>query len=203
MIKTIVLDFGNVIAFFDHERAVRQLLRYTDRTREQLFQLMYHDDVAYRYERGEVTTNEVFAVGRDAGGLRCTQDEFVAAFCDIFWPNPPMADLVPRLKRQGYRLVLASNTNPAHYARFREQFRDVLTHFDVIVVSHEAGARKPHPRFFEHAHSRARCEKVECVFVDDLADNVAAARAFGWKAVQYTRFDDLIPGMREMGVRID
>jgi len=203
MIKTIVFDFGNVIAFFDHERAVRQLLRHTDRTREQLFELMYHDDMAYRYERGEATTEELFAVGRDAGGLRCTQDEFVAAFCDIFWPNPPMADLVPRLKEQGYRLVLASNTNPAHYARFREQFREVLAHFDAIVVSHEAGARKPHPRFFEHAHRQSVCNKAECVFVDDLADNVEAARGFGWNAVQYTRFDDLIPDLRTMGVRID
>src|SRR5947209_5022748 len=30
MIRTIIFDFGNVVAFFDHGRAVRQLARFTD-----------------------------------------------------------------------------------------------------------------------------------------------------------------------------
>jgi len=203
MIKTVVFDFGNVVAFFDHERAVRQLLPHTDRTAEQLFQLMYQDDLAYRYERGEVTTDQVFARGQAAAGLRCTQDQFVTAFCDIFWPNPPMEDLIPRLKRSAYRLVLASNTNAAHYAHFREAFREVLAHFDAIAVSHEAGARKPQARFFEYAHRLTGSERAECVFVDDLLDSVTAAREFGWRAIQYTRFDELVPELRKLGMSVD
>ena len=135
MIRTIFFDFGNVIAFFDHARAIRQLLPYTDRTADQLRQLIYYNDLDIRYERGEVTTEEVFAVAQEVAGLRCTFDQFVTAFCDIFWSNPPMDDLIPRLKRAGFRLVLASNTNAAHYERYREQFRDTLSHFDAIVVS--------------------------------------------------------------------
>ena len=30
MIRTVIFDFGNVVAFFDHGRAVRQLARCTD-----------------------------------------------------------------------------------------------------------------------------------------------------------------------------
>src|SRR5262245_10628012 len=149
MIRTLLFDFGNVVAFFDHDRAIRRLLGHTHRTAEDLWQLVYQDDLAYRYECGEVTTDELFAVARDKGGLRCSRAEFVNAFCDIFWPNPPMADLIPRLKAHGYRLVLASNTNEAHYEHYREQFKDLLAHFDAIAVSHEARARKPDARFFE------------------------------------------------------
>jgi putative hydrolase of the HAD superfamily len=202
-IKTILFDFGNVVAFFDHERAIRRMLPHTDRSAEQLWQLVYEDDLAYRYERGEVTTEVLFALARDRGGMRCTRAEFVDAFCDIFWPNPPMADLIPRLKAAGYRLVLASNTNAAHYERYREQFHDLLAHFDAIVVSHEAGARKPHPRFFEYAHKLTGCDRNECLFVDDLLANVTAAREFGWNAIHYTRFDDLVPELRTAGVRVD
>lgn len=119
MIKTILFDFGNVVAFFDHERAIRRLLAHTDATPERLWQLVYQDDLAYRYERGEATTDELFAVAREMGGVHCDVAEFVDAFCDIFWSNPPMADLVPRLKEAGYRLVLASNTNAAHYKHYR------------------------------------------------------------------------------------
>jgi glucose-1-phosphatase len=203
MIRTILLDFGNVVAFFDHERAIRRLLTHTDRSAEELWRLFYQDGLADRYECGRVTTDELFAVARDRGGLRCTQAEFVDAFCDIFWPNPPMADLIPRLKANGYRLVLASNTNAAHYERYREQFKDLLSYFDAIAVSHEAGARKPHPAFFEYAHALAGDERNECLFVDDLLANVAAARGFGWNAIHYTRFDDLIPHLRAAGVRVE
>jgi putative hydrolase of the HAD superfamily len=202
-IKTILFDFGNVVAFFDHERAVRRMLPHTDRTAEQLWQLVYADRLEDRYECGELTTDEVFTLARDKGGLTCSRAEFVDAFCDIFWPNPPMADLIPRLKAAGYRLVLASNTNAAHYERYREQFKDLLSHFDAIAVSHEAGARKPHPRFFDYAHRLTTCEKDECLFVDDLLANVTAAREFGWNAIHYTRFDGLMPELRAAGVRVD
>ena len=200
MIRTILFDFGNVVAFFDHARAIRQLLPHTDHTAEQLRQLIYYNDLDIRYERGELTTEEVFAVAQEIAGLRCTFDQFVAAFCDIFWSNPPMDDLIPRLKRAGYRLVLASNTNAAHYERYREQFRDTLSHFDAIAVSHEAGARKPHTKFFEYAHALTGFRKDECLFVDDLAENVTVARHFGWRAVQYTKFDDLATELLRQGV---
>jgi HAD superfamily hydrolase (TIGR01493 family) len=203
MIRTILFDFGNVVAFFDHDRALRRLLTHTDRTAEELWRLFYQDNLADRYECGQVTTDELFAAARDAGGLRCSRAEFVDTFCDIFWPNPPMADLIPRLKAHGYRLVLASNTNAAHYEHYREQFKDLLAHFDAIAVSHEAGARKPHPRFFEYAHRLAACAKDECLFVDDLEANVIAAREFGWQAIHFTRFDDLVPALRAAGVQID
>ena len=203
MIRTILFDFGNVVAFFDHDRAIRRLLAHTDRTAEQLWQLVYEDDLAYRYERGQATTDDLFAVARTRGGLRCDRAAFVDAFCDIFWPNPPMADLVRRLKATGYRLVLASNTNVAHYERYREQFKDLLAHFDAIAVSHEAGARKPESGFFEYAHTLTGCAKDECLFVDDLEANVAAARAFGWQGIHFTRFDDLVPALRAAGVRVD
>jgi putative hydrolase of the HAD superfamily len=203
MIKTILFDFGNVVAFFDHRRGLQRLLPHTDRTPEQLVGLIHYNDLAIRYECGELTTEDVFAAAREVGGVRCSQDDFVSAFCDIFWPNPPMEDLIPRLKRSGYRLVLASNTNAAHYARFRQQFRDVLGHFDAIAVSHEARARKPQAKFFEYAHKLAGCDKAECVFVDDLLENVTAAREFGWRAIQYTRFDDLVPELRKLGMGVD
>jgi putative hydrolase of the HAD superfamily len=203
MIKCVVFDFGNVIAFFDHQRAIRRLLPHTNLpSPEAMLRFMYENDLEYRYECGELTTGDVYAAARDRAGLDCSQEEFVDAFSDIFWPNPPMADLIPRLKENGYRLVLASNTNAAHYERFRDQFRETLSHFDGVSVSHEAGARKPHERFFEHTHRMTACERSECVFVDDLAANVDGARAFGWHAVQYTKFDDLIPQLRTLGVEV-
>ena len=89
--------------------------------------------------------DEVYAVARDRAGLTCSKEEFVDAFCDIFWPNPPMVDLIPRLKASGYRLVLASNTNEAHYNAYREAFsKDTPRPLDAISVSHRSRRQKAH-----------------------------------------------------------
>lgn len=203
MIQTILFDFGNVVGFFDHQRAVRQLLAHTDQTAEQLIQILYYGDLEVRYECGQISTRQVFDVVRDVGHFRCTYDEFVTAFCDIFWPNPPVADLLPRLKKQGYRLVLASNTNEAHYTRYRSMFADTLKHFDAIAVSHEAGARKPDRHFYEYAGQLTQADPARCLFVDDMPENVEAARNFGWQAIRYTTFDEMMVELRRAGVRVE
>ena len=200
MIQTILFDFGNVVGFFDHQRAVRHLLTHTDQTPEQLIQILYYGDLEVRYECGQISTRQVFDVVREVGRFRCTYEEFVEAFCDIFWPNPPVADLLPRLKRQGYRLVLASNTNDAHYTRYRAMFADTLKHFDAIAVSHKAGARKPDRRFYEYADQFTEANPTKCLFIDDMPENVEAARNFGWKAARYTTFDQLMADLQKEGV---
>lgn len=202
MIKTILFDFGNVLAFFDHQRAVRQMLAYTDQTAAELTRILYYDHLETQYECGQLTTQEVFTAARNYGHLRCDLTQFIQMFCDIFWLNPPMADLVPRLAPT-YRLVLASNTNDAHYTHYRQQFAETLKHFSKIVVSHEAGVRKPNENFFAYAQQFTQCEPHECLFIDDMPENVAAAQAFGWNAVQYTTFDDLMVAFARLGIRID
>jgi HAD superfamily hydrolase (TIGR01509 family) len=202
MVKTILFDFGNVLAFFDHQRAVRQLLAYTDQTAEQLTRIIYYDNLETQYECGLLTTQEVFTAVKQYGHLRCDLNEFIRMFCDIFWPNPAMADLIPRLKAKGYRLVLASNTNDAHYNHYRQQFADILQHFDKVIVSHEAGARKPNEIFFEYAQRFVNCEHHECLFIDDMLDNVQAAQAFGWNAVQFVNIDELIAAFAVHGIRV-
>ena len=55
--RTILFDFGNVIAFFDHQRAIRRLLPLSKLTLpREMVKVMYDNNLEYRYECGEVTT---------------------------------------------------------------------------------------------------------------------------------------------------
>jgi putative hydrolase of the HAD superfamily len=120
---------------------------------------------------------------------------------DIFTPNPEVCALIPRLKPH-HRLVLASNTNELHATFFQRSFADVLRHFDAIGLSYEAGARKPHREFYEHCRRLADCPPGECLFIDDLAANVDAARALGWYAIRYTSYPELLQQLRAHGVAV-
>ena len=80
--------------------------------------------------------------------------------------------------------MLASNTNVLHAGQFRRQIADTLAHFHALGVSYEAGAGKPHPPFFAHCQTLAAGPPTGCLFIDDIAVNVEAARAFGWRAIR-------------------
>ena len=86
MTRTIFFDFGNVIAFFDHRRAVEQLVRHTDLKADQMLPL-YGEKLVHDYETGRLTTDEFVRAVAGHWRLTCTPDEFLTHFCDIFWRN--------------------------------------------------------------------------------------------------------------------
>ena len=201
MIRTIFFDFGNVIAFFDHGRAVAQLARHTSLGPVELALALYGGPLADDYERGTLSTVEFVREALLNGKLTCTPVEFLSYYTDIFWPNPEVIALIPRLKPR-YRLVLASNTNDAHYLRFTRDFADVLGHFDHLAPSHQAGSRKPHPEYFAYAKQFALPNASHCVFVDDLPVNVEAAERAGLKGLVYSPDGTLADKLQAAGVEI-
>lgn len=203
MVRTIFFDFGNVVAFFDHQRAVRQFARWTDMPPFELTIQLYGSPIEDAYERSRIDTPEYVREAKLNGRLTCTDEEFLAAFVDIFWRNDEVCGLIPRLKAAGYRLVLASNTNDAHFRKYAEQFADLLAHFAALGTSHMALARKPEPEFFAHCQRFAEADPADCLFIDDLPVNVEAARRFGWQGLVYTPDGSLPRKLRAAGVQFD
>jgi putative hydrolase of the HAD superfamily len=202
LIRTIFFDFGNVIAFFDHGRAVKRLAAFTNMDPVELALALYGGPLADDYECGFLSPEEYVREALLNGRLSCTPAEFLDSYTDIFWENPELTALVPKLKPR-YRLVLASNTNASHFGRFSGDFASQLKHFDHLVVSHEAGARKPHVDFFAYAHQFAQASPSECVFVDDLPVNVETAVRFGWNGVVYRPDGTIGEKLRAAGVVFD
>ena len=62
----------------------------------------------------------------------------------------------------------------------------VLSQFKDIIVSGFEGVTKPGPEIFALALRRFGVAPADCLFIDDVAANVAGARAAGLAAVQFT-----------------
>jgi putative hydrolase of the HAD superfamily len=200
MIQTIIFDFGKVIAFFDHGLITKRLAPHGDLPADLLHAFLFGGRLEDEYESGRLSTADFLAQLRAKACLRCTDDELIAGYADIFWPNPDVCALVPRLKPR-YRLLLASNTSELHSKQFRRQFADTLSFFDGEVLSHEVGARKPSAAFFRRCLQMAGCPASACVFIDDLLANVAGAQACGLHGLVYSGIDDLTRGLIALGVQ--
>jgi glucose-1-phosphatase len=198
-ITTVVFDFGNVLGFFSHRKSAEQLGAFSDMSAEAIQAHLYGDRLEEDYEAGRLSTPVFMGMVRATCRLTCSDQEFADAYSDMFTPNDEVCALVPQLKTK-YRLLLLSNTNDLHYRQFCEQFREVLSNFDGMVLSHEVGVRKPKPGIYTACLDMAQRPANECLFIDDLATNVDAARACGWQGLQYRRGDDLRDGLARLGV---
>ncbi len=200
--KTIFFDFGNVIAHFDHRRATRRFAKRSELSEAEILAAIYDGTVENEFELGQLTAEEFLRTSMTAISYRGTADDFVREFADIFTANDEVIALLPKLVEHGYRLVLASNTNRLHYEFFKAKFAEPLRHFHALGVSFEARARKPHPEFFAHCQGLAGCKSSEALFIDDLQLNVEGARAFGWDAIQYIDYAQLLADLTKRGIDV-
>jgi epoxide hydrolase-like predicted phosphatase len=98
---------------------------------------------------------------------------------------PDMTGLVLRARHAGLRTALLSNSWGNSYPR--DGWAEL---FDVVVISGEVGMRKPEPEIFAHTLDLIGLAAHECVFVDDLAPNVAAAVELGLVGVRHRSYDE-------------
>ena len=89
------------------------------------------------------------------------------------------------LKAEGLAIYLATNQEHQR-ARYLMEAMGLAAHVDGIIYSAAIGEKKPRPGFFAAAEKRTGASPSELVLVDDAEANVAAARAAGWTAFQWT-----------------
>jgi putative hydrolase of the HAD superfamily len=97
-------------------------------------------------------------------------------------PVPAMYDTIRTLRAAGFGTALLSNSwGCDEYPR-----ADFPGLFDTVVLSGEVGMRKPEKEIFLHAAETLGLAPAECVFIDDMEANVAAAQACGMTGVLHT-----------------
>lgn len=199
-IQTIVFDFGNVIGFFSHRKAAEQLAVYSPLSVEDILHHYLDADLEDDFESGRMSLVDFRSLVRQRCHARCTDAQLDLAIADMFTPNNEVCELIPSLKPR-YRLVLLSNTNELHAAHFRRQFVETLAHFDALVLSHEVRMRKPCADIYAHCQKVAGSNPRHYLFIDDLPNNIEAARACGWQGIVYHRGLDLRREMHKLGVK--
>lgn len=122
------------------------------------------------------TTAELSAAFPDHAGLIAA---YVPRWLEtIPAPMPGMILLVDELAARGVPLYAITNFSAEFWPRFRTT-APVFDHFRDIVVSGEERLTKPNPAIYALAMRRFGLGQGEAVFIDDRADNVAAADAAG------------------------
>jgi len=200
-IKAIIFDLGGVIVPLDFARAYAAIAPLARLGPEEIRRRIAATGLVEPFEMGRVAPEEFARRISQALGLELSFEEFTEIWSGIF-PDGVLIpeEMIERLSA-GHRLLVLSNTNAIHFPRVRRKY-PLLRHFRDFVLSYEVGALKPSPEIYRAAVARAGCRPGECFFVDDVAENVEAARREGLDGEQFLSAERLREDLRRRGVQV-
>lgn len=183
MKKTALVDIGNVILHLDFEGSLCQLVpeELADPV-ARVHSLLEKKD---EFEAGDLSDEDFVVWASKKLQFEGPREDFVAAWNDIFRPNPSMWETLRELKSRGHKLILFSNTNQMHCDYFLAKYAEVFDLFEGQVFSHQVGAAKPDPVIYHHAFEKYDLIPEETLYFDDLPENITTGLQLGLKAWRY------------------
>ncbi len=202
MIRAVISDFGGVLT----TPLIGSFAAFQDQTgisAESLGRAMQsiaeHDGAhpLYELETGRMTEAQFLDRVRTALepelGHRPEMHSFREIYFEALEPNEPMIELMRDVRRRGYRMALLTN-NVREWEPLWRALMPVDEVFELVVDSAFVGMRKPDRPIYELTVERLGngITPAECLFVDDVAVNIEAARELGMAAVHFRSNDQAI-----------
>ncbi|MHC1787477.1 MAG: HAD family hydrolase [Christensenellales bacterium] len=198
MMRNLILDMGNVLLTWEPRtfalRAAGNL-----RDAEILYGALFDQPAWHLHDAGQIDEEELLRVSLERTPLRL-HDTLRALHNQ--WPGwmapVPGADAFTiKAKEAGLRLYLLSNAG-MRFPRALEQ-RGFYPRLDGAMVSAHEGICKPDPRIYGRLCERFGLLPHECLFVDDMPENVDGAIRVGMAAHlfdgDYSKVEDRLKGL--------
>ena len=183
MLKNLILDIGNVICDWNPDGLVgrtfsdpadqQEALRVTVRTPDWL-----------ALDRGTLSLDD--AVARAQARTQLAPDDIASVYenlCASLTALPDSMKAMARARDNDVPMYVLSNMHKHAWAHLEKTY-ECFAWCTGVVVSCEAGLIKPEPAIYQHICDKFSLQRQSCVFVDDMEENITAAREFGMQGVQ-------------------
>jgi 2-haloacid dehalogenase len=194
-----VFDIGNVLLEWDPRHLYRKIFVDDEERMEMFLSNVCTVDWNLEQDRGR---NWAEAVAERIA-LHPEWQEEISAFDTRWLEMVPGAitgtvAILERLRAAGVPTYAITNFSAEKFVVAREQF-PFLGGFEDVVVSGEVGLVKPDPEIFALFLKRNGLDAGDCLFVDDVAANVATAQAAGFVAHHFTTPEAFVGVLRAHG----
>ena len=185
-IQTVLFDYGMVLSASPDPAAWQRMLDITRFTPD-VFENGYWK-FRHAYDRGDLNAIEYWnQVATNASAI--FTPEQIAALIDAdvdLWTrrNEPMIEWAQRLQRAGIRTGILSNIGDAMTEGLMKKL-DWLCDFYHCTWSYALRLAKPEAAIYQAAAQGLHTPIGNILFIDDKAENVAAAQEAGMQAIQY------------------
>ena len=185
MIRTVIFDLGGVVITLAPEQAVERFRALGLQDAEKRLDSYTQSGIFGDVEHGLITPEEFRTEFSKLVGREVTHEECAYAWQGYAKEVPQRnLDALQRLRKEGYRVLLLSNTNPfmmewVESPAFDGKGHPVSYYFDHCYLSYQMKLMKPSEDIFRAVLRNEKTFASECLFVDDGARNVATASQLG------------------------
>jgi len=137
-----------------------------------------------RLERGELTAESFrapFEAEARTSGIEVDAARMMAYINEATLPRPRMLAAIRRIRARGLRVGACTNNWVGADGCPTDGLQE---HFDVFVESAAVGLRKPDPRIYELTCRLLGVAPPRAAFLDDIGQNLKAARALGMATIK-------------------
>ncbi len=203
MIRNIAFDLGGVVLALSYEQAVRRFEEIGLQDARKQLDAFEQKGIFGDLESGRINEEDFRRELSVMVGRQLTMDE-----CYYAWHG--YVDYVPqrnleailRLRAEGYRVCLLSNTNPFMMQWAEKDFdgkgHPISYFFDAMYLSFECKVMKPKREIFEMMLRGQQATAEETLFVDDGPRNVETAAAMGMHTLCPQNNEDWIPALEAL-----
>lgn len=182
MIKNIIFDLGNVLISFIPSEFFKKK-NYPENIRKTILNDIFKSNEWKMLDNGDITVNEAI----DALTLKSTlkREEIVLIFkmrTEIMFPLDENVRLLPALKKRGFSLFYLSNFPLDIFEEIRNGYF-FFRYFDGGIISAEVKLSKPDIRIFSFILDKYSLNPEECIYIDDLEENVKSAESLKIKGL--------------------
>ena len=186
-IKNIVFDLGGVICDLEVERVIEAFRESGMPKMAALMDPCYPAEVNERMESGQIGWEEACDEMRRIDNRPEVSNEQIEWVYREFLARVDSSKMVTidRLRAQGFKTYVLSNTNPVAIEIVRDRVREATgreldSYFDGIFLSYQLKILKPSPAIFEKMIALSGMNPQETLFIDDGSRNADTAHKLGF-----------------------
>lgn len=185
MLTTLVLDIGNVICDWNPDGLVATAFDAADEQQSALDVTVRNPDWL-ALDRGEINIEEATKRAQartslDPAGIA----KIYTNLCTSLTALPGTMTAMHKAKAANIPIYILSNMQ-AHAWEHLAKTYDCWDACEGVLVSCDVGLIKPDQAIYQCLCDTFSLIASECVFVDDMAENIEAAKEFGMQGVQLT-----------------
>ena len=211
MIRNIIFDLGGVIITLDPQEAIRRFRELGLHDAVKQLDSYTQTGIFGDLERGNISDETFRSEISKMVHREVSWDECRYAWLGYAREVPKRnLDVLRKLREEGYRLFLLSNTNPymmewVESDRFDGYGHPISAYFDALYLSYQLKMMKPSEAIFREVLRQEKTFASEVLFVDDGPQNVAIASQLGMRTLRPENGEDwremLFDILKEEGIK--
>lgn len=199
-IEAVIFDMGRVLVAIDNRLLTERLFKGMETADSQeLARRTMADPAMVAFNSGHIGQDEFYERMRIRFKLDLDFESFAKLWCEIFYPMDGMEDLVQSLDNK-VNLGLLSDTDPLHWNFIVRSYPWIGQLFKKPTLSYKLGVMKPNPAIYLQAARNVGTAPQDCLYIDDLEDNVLGARAAGMQTMRFVSVEQLREGLTDLHV---